>query len=60
MGNNGRAAANHFIPEAGNARYHARLLGVLAVLVEREVWQDALVIADLLEQTAPEVISKEN
>ena len=58
MGNNGRIAGHQLTPELADSRYHLRLLGVLAVLVNRDVWQDALLIADLLTEegrTAAEV-----
>jgi len=35
-----------------DSHYHLRLLGVLAVLVDHDVWRDALLIADLLTEEA--------
>lgn len=40
--------------EPGDSRYHLRLLGVLATLVDRDVWRDALLIADLLTEESRE------
>ena len=54
MRNNGLITHSHFSTEPGDASYHLRLLGVLAVLVDRDVWQDALRIVDRLEEL-PEV-----
>jgi hypothetical protein len=55
MENNGRIPRNQLTLQPGDSRYHLRLLGVLAVLVDRDVWSDAVRIADLLSRTAPEV-----
>jgi hypothetical protein len=52
MRNDGRIAERQLTTEQGDSRYHLRLLGVLAVLVERDVWQEALLIADLLTEEA--------
>lgn len=52
MRNNGRIAEHQLRPEPGDPRYHLRLLGVLAVLVDHDVWRDALLIADLLTEEA--------
>ena len=52
MINNELIAEHRLTPEPGDARYHLRLLGVLAVLVDHDVWRDALLIADLLAEEA--------
>jgi hypothetical protein len=52
MRNNGRIVEHQLTPEWGDSGYHLRLLGVLAVLVDREVWHDALLLADLLSEEA--------
>jgi hypothetical protein len=52
MRNNGRIAEHQLTPEPDDSGYHLRLLGVLAVLVDRDVWHDALLIADLLSEEA--------
>jgi hypothetical protein len=55
MGNNGLKTENRFTTESSDPRYHLRLLGVLAVLVDHDVWQDAVRIVDLLDRTPENV-----
>jgi hypothetical protein len=52
---NDRTIAEHRLTsEQGDSGYHLRLLGVLATLVDRDVWRDALLIADLLTEESRE------
>ena len=52
MSNEEPIAKGLLLPELGDSRYHLRLLGVLAALVDRDTWRDALRIADLLAEEA--------
>ena len=60
MRDNGQIAEHQLTPESGDSRYHLRLLGVLAALVDHDVWRDALLITDLLTEERPEQRPKIN
>ena len=46
-------AEHQLTPVPGDSHYHLRLLGVLAALVDHDVWRDAVLIAALLTEEAP-------